>query len=116
MRRSWTLGQPLRRIALIIRSGFVMDDSSRFAGAFESYCSGEATRAAEQARDDFACLLEILDLRLMVTSDRLEREHIARARSAAERGAELSKSLVEMTGGRGPRTADLTFRPTQGFL
>ena len=93
-----------------------MDESSRFAGAFESYCSGEATRAAEQARDDFACLLEILDLRLMITSDRLEREHIARARSAAERGAELSKSLIEMTRRRGPRLSDPTIRPTQGFL
>ena len=93
-----------------------MDDSSRFAGAFESYCTGEATRAAEQARDDFACLLEILDLRLAITWDRLEREHVARARSAAERGAELSNALIQMTRGRGPRTADLTFRPTQGFL
>jgi hypothetical protein len=93
-----------------------MDESTRSAGAFQSYVGGEATRAAEQARDDFHALLGILSLRLMIAPVRLEREHITMARLAAERGAELSKALIEMTRRRGPRLDDSTIQPTQGFL
>ena len=55
-------------------------------------------------------------MRLMIAPVRLEREHITMARLAAERGAELSKALIEMTRRRGPRLADSTIQPTQGFL
>ena len=58
----------------------------------------DAVRIAETVRNDFAALVEILDRQLGTASegDCKTLSHIAEARSAAERGVELSNRLLEM--------------------